>query len=48
MHSEQNQGEDAVHLYQIWIMPREENITPRHDERDFSQMEHNKLVPLAS
>lgn len=48
MHSEKNQGEDAVHLYQIWIMPREENITPRHDERDFSRMEHNKLVPLAS
>gem|GEM_PF-1449144 len=48
MHSEKNQGEEAVHLYQIWIGPREEGIEPRHDERDFSQMEHNKLVPLAS
>jgi len=48
MHSEKNQVNEPVHLYQIWIGPREEGIEPRHDERDFSQMEHNKLVPLAS
>jgi len=47
-HSEINNGDEAVHLYQIWIMPREENITPRHDERDFSDMPHNHLVPIAS
>lgn len=47
-HSEINNGDEAVHLYQIWIMPREENIAPRHDERDFSNMLHNHLVPIAS
>ncbi|MBP7823156.1 pirin family protein [Candidatus Gracilibacteria bacterium] len=47
-HSEINNGDEAVHLYQIWIMPREENITPRHDERDFSDMRRNHLVPIAS
>jgi len=47
-HSEVNNGDEAVHLYQIWIMPREENITPRHDERDFSDMPRNHLVPIAS
>lgn len=29
-------------------MPREENIVPRHDERDFSDMPHDALVPIAS
>jgi redox-sensitive bicupin YhaK (pirin superfamily) len=48
LHSEKNNGDEAVHLYQIWIVPREENITPRHDERDFSGMLHNILVPIAS
>lgn len=47
-HSEINNGDEAVHLYQIWIMPREENIAPRHDERNFSNMLHNHLVPIAS
>jgi quercetin 2,3-dioxygenase len=47
-HSEINNGDEAVHLYQIWIMPREENITPRHDERDFSDMPRNHLIPIAS
>lgn len=47
-HSEVNNGDEAVHLYQIWIMPREENIAPRHDERDFSDMPRNHLVPIAS
>lgn len=48
MHSEKNQEDEAVHLYQIWIGPREEGIEPRHDERDFSDMSHNMLIPLAS
>lgn len=48
LHSEKNQGDEAVHLYQIWIEPREEEIEPRHDERDFSDMPHDMLVPLAS
>lgn len=47
-HSEMNQGDIPVHLYQIWIMPREEGIEPRHDERDFSDMLHDALVPIAS
>jgi len=47
-HSEMNQGDESVHLYQIWIMPREDGITPRHEERDFSDMSKNILVPIAS
>ena len=48
LHSEKNQGDETVHLYQIWIMPREDNIAPRHAERDFSMMKHDALVPVAS
>lgn len=48
LHSEKKNGDESVHLYQIWIMPREEWIEPRHDERDFSSMPHNHLVPIAS
>ena len=43
-----NRGDETVHLYQIWIMPREDNLTPRHAERDFSSMKHDALVPVAS
>ncbi len=48
LHSEKNNGDEPVHLYQIWIMPRAENIAPRHAERDFSTMKHDALVPVAS
>lgn len=48
MHSEMNRGHEPVHLYQIWIEPRERGIAPRHDERDFSEMPHDTLVPIAS
>lgn len=48
LHSEMNKGDETVHLYQIWIMPRSENIAPRHEERDFSDIPHDHLVPVAS
>lgn len=48
LHSERNEGDEVVHLYQIWIGPREEGIVPRHDERDFADMPHDMLVPVAS
>lgn len=43
-----NRGDETVHLYQVWIIPRSENITPRHEERDFSDIPHDRLVPVAS
>lgn len=48
LHSEKNQRAEAVHLYQIWIEPRERDIEPRHAERDFSDLIHDRLVPVAS
>lgn len=49
MHSEVNQGGDKVHLYQIWIMPKEKNLKPNYGQKDFSsRVEKNILVPVAS
>jgi redox-sensitive bicupin YhaK (pirin superfamily) len=48
LHSEKNNEEESVHLYQIWIEPRETGVVPRHAERDFSNIKHNALVPVAS
>ncbi len=35
-HSEANASEtDSVTLFQIWVFPKERNITPRYDQRNF-------------
>jgi redox-sensitive bicupin YhaK (pirin superfamily) len=37
-HSEYNASKtDRVHLYQIWIIPREQDTEPRYEDRDFSE-----------
>lgn len=44
-HSEYNHLQDsATHLYQIWIMPNQKNLTPRYEQRYFKPEEkHNTL-----
>lgn len=34
-HSEYNGGDAELRLFQIWIMPDTENVTPRYDQRSF-------------
>ncbi len=34
-HSESNPHPDAVHLLQIWILPRAKNLAPSHESRSF-------------
>ncbi|WP_110650499.1 pirin family protein [Salinicola peritrichatus] len=37
-HSEFNHSaSEPVHFLQIWLFPREANLTPRYDEKDFSE-----------
>ncbi len=37
MHSEHNNSsDDPLSLFQIWIVPREKNTTPRYDQKHFS------------
>ncbi|QQS22738.1 pirin family protein [bacterium] len=47
-HAEVNQEKAPIHLYQIWIMPDEQNLPPQYAQKDFSNIESNALVPVAS
>ena len=49
-HSEANpSGDEPVHLLQIWIFPREQDLKPEYEEKKFSDDEkRNKLRLIAS
>jgi len=48
LHSEiNNSDKKTVSLFQIWIYPKEKNIIPRHEERNF-EIKNNKLTLIAS
>lgn len=48
-HSEFNRSDRPVHLYQIWIFPETEGLTPGYDQKHYDPMTWaNKLYPLAS
>lgn len=48
MHSEYNHGDEPVHLYQIWLLPRHKNTTPKYGEKQFGEVEKNKFIAVAS
>jgi redox-sensitive bicupin YhaK (pirin superfamily) len=35
LHSEKNPSGEPVHFYQIWILPRERNIRPSYEQKNF-------------
>lgn len=49
-HSEFNPSDrDPVHLYQIWILPREKGLTPSYEQKAFAAAErHNRWRLVAS
>lgn len=49
-HSEMNNDpKEEVNLFQIWILPQEENVVPRYDQKEFAVAERkNKLQTLVS
>lgn len=49
-HSEMNNHAiEEVNLFQIWILPQEENVAPRYDQKEFEVAERkNKLQTLVS
>lgn len=49
-HSEMNKNKDKeVRFFQIWIFPDKKNITPRYDQKSFTESEkHNKLLTVVS
>jgi len=50
IHSEYNHSKDhPVHLLQLWIMPRTKGLTPRWEQRQFTQAERSgTLLPVVS
>lgn len=49
-HSEYNYSKtDAVNFLQIWVLPKEKNIAPKYDQKDFTeQLKSNSLVTVVS
>ena len=45
-HSEKNAESEDTKLYQIWIEPREMNVTPRWDSKDFPAAPVNDALAL--
>lgn len=50
IHSEKNKNNDrAVKFLQIWVFPNRRNVTPRYDQKTFSDEEkHNRLLTVVS
>jgi redox-sensitive bicupin YhaK (pirin superfamily) len=48
-HSEHNNGEDPLTLFQIWLLPRRRGGEPRWDSRKFPKVDRaGRLIALAS
>lgn len=49
-HGEKNKNRDKeVRFFQIWVFPNKKNVTPRYDQKSFSEEEkHNKLLTVVS
>jgi redox-sensitive bicupin YhaK (pirin superfamily) len=49
-HSEYNYSKtESVNFLQIWILPKEKNIAPRYDQKDFSEaFKSNEMVTVVS
>ena len=46
-HSEMNEGDEAVHLIQTWIIPHDKNLEPQYGSRTFNEEERkNKWLHL--
>ncbi len=48
-HSETNPFDEELYLYQIWIFPKEKNVTPSYEQKRFEDAEkRNQLRLIAS
>lgn len=49
-HGEKNKNHDApVEFFQIWVFPNRKNVTPRYDQKSFTEDDrHNKLLTIVS
>jgi quercetin 2,3-dioxygenase len=48
-HAEENRSSKPLHLYQIWLFPKEQHVHPSYEQKDFSKTsKQNTLLPLVS
>jgi redox-sensitive bicupin YhaK (pirin superfamily) len=48
-HSEFNRGAEPLHLYQLWLFPRERGLAPLYEQRVFpAEARRNALLPVVS
>lgn len=48
-HSEYNNADDPLHLYQIWILPHTKGLTPSYEQKSFAaDIKPNALTHLVS
>ncbi|MCA8829921.1 pirin family protein [Hymenobacter pini] len=48
-HSEHNETDKPVHLYQLWFLPNQKNLAPSYEQKDVNFLDSkNELVPLVS
>jgi redox-sensitive bicupin YhaK (pirin superfamily) len=48
-HSEFNLSDEPLHLYQIWILPDDNNLKPAYEQKNFSPSSRkNQLLPVVS
>lgn len=48
VHSEHNDGDEKLSLYQIWIEPKEKNIEPQYSQKHFELPKRNELQLIVS
>lgn len=48
-HSEKNEGENDLHLIQMWILPRAEGFTPKYGSKTFDlEQRHNQWLLIVA
>jgi len=48
-HSEQNNTDKEVHLFQLWFLPNKKNLAPSYEQKRLDFLDtKNELVPLAT
>ncbi|RYF86101.1 MAG: pirin family protein [Chitinophagaceae bacterium] len=48
-HSEANEGEEEVHMYQIWFIPGTQGLSPSYEQKELNFLDtDNELIPLVS
>ena len=48
IHAEKNLGDEPVHLFQLWFLPKADDLEPDYEQKDFSYLEKNVLTCIGS